>query len=490
MDELNVPENWTTSKLKNLPLLSRGQISNRGDVKNESCLVEMEDIEKDSGVIFFGREIPDKMSTKNVFKAGDILYGKLRPYLNKCGVAEADGICSSEIYVVDPVEMNSKFLAYYLRSPIFLNYASTQTHGARMPRLSRGLFQAASFPVPPKGEQERIVQKIETCFDRIEETESNLKEVETLLEKYRESLLAKAFRGELIPQNSKDEPASVLIEKIRKEREEQESGKKRKSKGFAPIKEDEKPFKIPESWEWVRLGELLNLSAGKGFKKNEYSEDGARLLQIANVTFGKTKWEEQNFLPESYIKTYPELELKEGDIVMALNRPILSGRLKIAEVESSDLPAILYQRVGRFDFYSKEICRRYIFEFCQSSFFVNYILDNLRGSDQPFINKGVFEDTMVPFPPFEEQVRVVNKIKSILETNKQQITQCLLKKNLLGNLKESILSKAFRGELVEQLESEGNAEELLAAIASKKHPRETSGKKVRQKKKTKKKKGK
>ena len=101
--------------------------------------------------------------------------------------------------------------------------------------------------------------------------------------------------------------------------------------------------------ESVKLGEICAITSGHGFKFNEYSNDGVKLLRINNVTFGQIIWDQIAFLPENYIRDYPKLVLNEGDFLIALNRPILGGRLKIGIMKKTDSPAILYQRVGRID---------------------------------------------------------------------------------------------------------------------------------------------
>lgn len=484
MDEFNIPENWTITKLKNLPLLSRGQLSSNKDSDNECCLVEMEDIEKDSGKITFDREIPEKMSSKNIFRVGDVLYGKLRPYLNKCGVAEVNGVCSSEIYVVDPVAMDSKFLAYYLRSPSFLNYASTQTHGARMPRLSRGLFQDAKFPVPPKGEQERIVQKIETCFDKIEETESNLKEVESLLEKYRESLLAKAFRGELKSQDSKDEPASVLLEKIREEQEKADSGKKKKSKGFAPIEDDEKPFETPESWKWVRLGEIAGKVTDGAHHTPKPVSEGFPYILAKQIKDEGINFDECLFLSEEeHRKIYTRANIEKGDILITnIGAGTGTATINEADFEFSIKNVALIKVLQNFTF-SKFIL--FYFRYFRKRIFDEFA----RGGAQPFISLTLLGNIPFPLAPREEQNRIVELIEDGFINIEKLIADNFSKMEITSKLKESILSKAFEGLLVEQIGSEGTGQDLLEKILAtkevekpvKKKKKKTAKKKVAKK---------
>jgi len=144
--------------------------------------------------------------------------------------------------------------------------------------------------------------------------------------------------------------------------------------------------KLNEENYFIKLGDVIDLQSGIAFKKSEYSKNGIRLFQIANVSFNYIKWDEIEHLPESYASKYPELLLVPGDIVMALNRPLLNDKLKISKIKISDTPAILYQRVGRFKFLNGED-RTYFLYFLQSPIFIKWLKEQLQGVNIPFINK-------------------------------------------------------------------------------------------------------
>ena len=145
-------------------------------------------------------------------------------------------------------------------------------------------------------------------------------------------------------------------------------------------------FKDAPEWEEKRFGNLLKISSGKGFKASEYSKIGIRLLQIENVGYGTIKWNENtNYLPEIYAQKYPELVLRENDIVLALNRPITNNELKIAKLKNNDEPSVLYQRVGRVERISDLITDNFVFHVCEI-FVKNFVINQSIGSDQPFIS--------------------------------------------------------------------------------------------------------
>ena len=199
----------------------------------------------------------------------------------------------------------------------------------------------------------------------------------------------------------------------------------------------------------MSLGELSDLSSGKAFKKREYSDHGIPLLQIANVSFGKVIWDNRAYLPNSYLKKYSELILKSGDVLMALNRPILKGKLKIGVMREKDAPAILYQRVGRFDFYDSSV-NTYVFYYLQSPSFIKKLTLLLQGVDQPFINKPKLLEIPIPLCSLREQTIIVEEIErqlSILENSEFVVERNLMRAEML---RKSIMNTAFLGRLIPQ----------------------------------------
>ena len=196
---------------------------------------------------------------RKIIQKGDVIYSSVRPYLKNIAIVpEMDNPIASTGFCIIKASENliNKYIFYYFQSDIFLDTVKPFQKGASYPAINNNIFNNLPFPLPPLKEQDRIVQKIEFCFEKAEFIEKKLGETENLIENYRKSLLAKAFRGELVPQDPDDEPASVLLDKIRKEREKNQKGKKRKQ-DFAPISDDEKPFDILRNWVWVKLGNIV-----------------------------------------------------------------------------------------------------------------------------------------------------------------------------------------------------------------------------------------
>ena len=200
---------------------------------------------------------------------------------------------------------------------------------------------------------------------------------------------------------------------------------------------------LPKGWRWERLGNIVDLQAGIAFKKSEYSKEGVRLFQIANVSFNYIKWEEIEYLPKNYINTYPNLLLHPGDIVMALNRPLLNDKLKIAEIRNSDTPAILYQRVGRFKFLDNESSRYFLF-FLQSPSFISWLKDQLQGVNIPFINKSkLLSFNHYPKCLLATQQAIVSKIEELFSELDKGIENLRTAQQQLKTYRQAVLKWAF-----------------------------------------------
>jgi type I restriction enzyme S subunit len=165
-----------------------------------------------------------------------------------------------------------------------------------------------------------------------------------------------------------------------------------------PTKETE-IGEIPVDWKTLKLGDIISIPSGKGFKKKEYTDDGVRLLRINNVSFGRIIWEDIAFLPNHYLDEHADLVLQEGDILLALNRPILGNKVKVGRLKDSDAPSILYQRVGRIRIKNEQWTKPgYLYALFQTDWFYKTLRSLLRGTDQPYVNPTELLRIDVPIP--------------------------------------------------------------------------------------------
>ena len=272
------------------------------------------------------------------------------------------------------------------------------------------------FPLPPLAEQKRIVAKIEELLPKVEEygkaQEALNKLNEELPEKLKKSILQEAIEGRLVPQDPNDEPASVLLDKIRAEKKRlvKEGKLKKKDLEETPISEDEKPFKIPERWEWVRISSLTNILNGFAFKSVNYTNEGIRVIRITNVQDGKIVDDDPKFYPTSEMDNIQKYLLKEGDLLMSLTGNV--GRVGI--IDRSLIPAALNQRVACLRLYKQEILS-YLYLYLQSDHFKSKCVASGKGMAQLNISTDWLGAHIIPLPPLAEQKRIVAKIEQLMK---------------------------------------------------------------------------
>jgi type I restriction enzyme S subunit len=162
----------------------------------------------------------------------------------------------------------------------------------------------------------------------------------------------------------------------------------------------------------TKLGEVASLQNGYAFKSEWFSKSGTRLLRNANVGHGTLNWDEEVRLPESRVPEYERFRLREGDIVVSLDRPFIVTGTKVARVLASDLPALLLQRVGRFVL-SSALHKNYLFLWINSPHFTEQI-DPGRSNGVPHISSKQVEAAVLFIPPLVEQHRIVAKVDELM----------------------------------------------------------------------------
>ena len=273
----------------------------------------------------------------------------------------------------------------------------------------------------------------------------------------RQTILDRAIRGLLVPQDPTDEPASVLLERIRAEKEQLIKDKKlkREKKDTQPI--EEVPFEIPEGWVWCRLGEIQQVITGSTpTKKNNklYGND---------YPFYKPTDLDQAYYVVSAINNLSSLGYegsrklpKKSILITCIGATIgKTGFIRREGTCNQQINAILP---------NNNISSEYSYFVCISSFFQNNIVRNASATTLPILNKSKFEDLFFPLPPLAEQHRIVQKIEQlfvlidIIEVNKKALEK------LIEQAKSQVLSDAIAGKLTRQDPNDEPAEELLKRI--------------------------
>ncbi len=277
----------------------------------------------------------------------------------------------------------------------------------------------------------------------------------------RNSILQQAIQGKLVPQDPADEPASVLLQRIRKEKERlvKEGKLKKKDLESKPIEEDEIPFEIPESWEWVRLVEIGLAETGVTPSKShpEYFGTFIPFLGPANILNGQVVSETQGL---------SEIGVDYGRIVPkgTILQVCIGG--SIGKCAIVDKPVSFNQQINSI---TPLVCNiKYIYYVLQSNYFLVSIKEKSTGTATPIINRGNWEQLIFPLPPLAEQRRIVAKIEELMPLveryGKAQQALDQLNESLPARLRQSILQEAIQGRLVPQDPKEEPASELLKRI--------------------------
>ena len=164
-----IPESWEWVRLGAIIDFSKNQSMPSSLIEKDTWVLDLEDIEKDSGKLLRKKRMVDvqSKSDKHVFKKGNVLYSKLRPYLNKVIIADEDGACTTEILAFDFGSIYNRYAQMFLMSPYFVDYATTDSYGIKMPRIGSKRGNNALMPLPPVSEQQRIVAQIDKLFEQL-----------------------------------------------------------------------------------------------------------------------------------------------------------------------------------------------------------------------------------------------------------------------------------------------------------------------------------
>ena len=471
MSKREIPESWAVTTLGDIAEDFQYGINASASQAGAFKLVRITDI-KDEGIHW--DSVPNCTVNQNdaqkyLLKHGDILIARSGS-IGKFVIIENppdNAIFASYLIRVklNPEARKFPMLGAYFASPLFQDHVKTGAQGATQKNVNTETLKRTPFFIPSIMEQKRIISKFESTAQKIKKIETNVSSAHSLTEKYREALLQKAFRGELVPQDPKDEPASKLIERIRAEKEKQSDGKKKKKDDLPPIKPDEIPFEIPKSWDWIRLGELSQAVDYGTSAKTDDDRRGVPVLRMGNIQGGEIEWTSLKYLRKTHDE-FPDLFLRPGDLIFnRTNSPELVG--KSAVFSGSDVNTSFASYLIRVSFFKNAIVPQYVSWFINSEFGRDWIEKVMvQQVGQANVNGTKLKECIIPVPPYEEQLRICNSISKSLHKRNEVKSMLYALSARLRSLSFSILDNAFDGKLVYQISSEGTGHELLEKIKS------------------------
>jgi type I restriction enzyme S subunit len=341
-------------------------------------------------------------------------------YVNECFEAY------QRTYVVNEIQKISVKYLYYIISTRWKK-ALGQQYGSAINYIKINNLTDYMVPIAPINEQKNIVKKIEELMKLCDEIDQRGISLEDKLKELKSAILQSAIQGKLVPQDLNDEPASVLLEKIQKEKLKLiKEGKIKKEKPLPEIKPEEIPFKIPSSWKWVRMGEIGYTSVGLTYSPKDISSDGIPVIRSSNIQNDKIYWGDlvrvSKDIPEKLI-------LKNGDIVICARNG--SHRLVGKSVQMKDMQEKV--TFGAFMAYYRSICNDYVIYFINSKQF-RKVLGDVNTTTINQITQNSLKEAILPLPPFREQKRIVKKLQGIMN----YIDGCNLKLNQMKELSTKI----------------------------------------------------
>lgn len=421
----DIPESWIWLRLGDFCQVYNGNSIN-STVKQEKysqkcdghCFIATKDVGFDHIIDYEnGIYIPKEETNFKVANAGSILLcmeggsaGK------KIGVLDRDVCFGNKLCCFTPYIIENQYLYHYLQSPMFFSSFFDSMTGL-IGGVGSAKLKNLICPIPPLAEQERIVAKIEELMPLVEEygkAEEQLTKLNAEFpDKLRKSILQQAVQGKLTERDPADEPASELIKRIKTEKETlMKSGKIKKEKPLPEITEDEKPFDIPDTWEWVRLSDICNISDGT-HQTPTYVEHGIPFISAQNV-------KPYRFLPENhrdvsyedYLEYNKNISPEKGDILMAR----VGAGIGEAAIIDQDFEFSIYVSLTLIKCYSKEFDMMYLLHVLNSPIGRKLAEKKTlgKGASQGNLNLIFIREFVLPIPPLAEQKRIVKRVEELL----------------------------------------------------------------------------
>lgn len=422
----DLPNGWSWCRLKCICPYGECDNVECSEIKNDDWILDLEDIEKDSGKILAFAKKSDKnsISTKHKFYQGQLLYSKLRPYLNKVVIAPKAGYCTSEILpLLFWGDIDVHYMQMYLMSNVFLSYTDKISYGVKMPRLGTADGKQALIALPPNNEQKLIAKTFQDILPALETIKTEQCALEDIINLLKSKVLELAIQGKLVPQDENDEPAGVLLERIRAERK-AKLGKKyvesyifkgddncyyeKIGKNCVDITENIS-FEIPSTWEICRFESIVEMYTGNSINESDKAQkytalsDGYNYIATKDISFN------HNVNYENGIKIpFDEPKFKiayKGDPLLCIEGG--SAGRKIA-ILSEDVCFVNKLCV----FHSLGVNKKYLYYYLQSPQFCELFKKNTSG-----LIGGVSINTLKSLyfmlPPLSEQLRIVCAIEEI-----------------------------------------------------------------------------
>ena len=380
--------------------------------------------------------IPQQLYSQcNLFHTGDLIFtltGENKPDIAKAVayLGESPVAAGGDLAYWTYHKMNPLYLAYFMASPYCIEQKRRLATGDIIVHISTDKVGSFLVPVPPKAEQDRIVAKLQEIEPLLQEYDRNEQKVHLELklfpEQFKKSILQMAVQGKLVPQDPDDEPASVLLERIRTEKERLiKEGKIKRDKNESVIYkrdnshyeklgaverciDDEIPFDVPDSWAWVRLSTICKSIADGDHQPPPQTSSGIPFLVISDVSSGHFDFTKTRFVPLRYYECLAENRVPEaGDLLFTVTGsygiviPIMDKRKFCFQRHIALLKPCIIDTL----FLATWLSTPLVYEQCRA---------NATGTAQKTVGLSTLRNLLIPIPPKNEQKRIMNKLNHLV----------------------------------------------------------------------------
>ena len=418
-----------------------------------------------------GTQLPE--STR--IRAGDLLISRAKT-LELVGATVLAGEAPSNLHLSDKVLRLRAKSGWERWLNLFLNSAEGRIeiearatgNQLSMRNIGQDAIRSIPLPIPPLAEQRRIVARIEALFARTRRARADLERIAPLASASMRAATSAGLGGELSAAWRRKHPHEVWTESQQRELEQNRARylEGRRGVRLASIPEFVRPGSdksLPPTWAVGCIADAATLRLGYAFKSEWFSGSGPKLLRGANIAPGQLDWRDEKRLSAVRAVEFAAYKVEAGNIVIAMDRPMISTGLKIARVPVADAGSMLVQRVASPTL-SDMIDADFLWYVLQGPAFSEQIERRSTGTDLPHISGNDILDTVLPLPPVSEQREIAARLDNVAAQLLPARADSVRTIALLDRLEQSILSRAFRGELVPQDPNEAAGSATSTAV--------------------------
>jgi type I restriction enzyme S subunit len=482
-----VPGNWIWSKIKFIGDIKGGKRLPKGkqllDFKTNYPYIRVADF--DSGTIDIQElKYLDEESfseIKNYTISSKDVYVSIAGTIGKVGIIpeilDGANLTENASKITDIKVISNKYLYYLLSSEKFQRDMQEASIATTQAKLALHKIADLTIPIPPLKEQQKIVNRIESLFEKLDKSKELIEEARDGFEKRKAAILEKSFRGELTEKwrnlhEELDEPLSDdYLELLRNENYNESclvTGKKSKLKESCKIdiygktKGINRLNNLPSGWRWVSIGQITwSISDGPHFSPN-YTSTGVPIISSRNVKYKKIDFSDAKYVSyEDYNEFIKRGKPEVGDILITKG-----GTTGITTMVDDDVEFCIWVHVALLKLVRKVAYPQYIRDALHSDLLYNQAQAQTHGVANRDLGLTRMIYMALPLPPIKEQKEIVRILGNLLEEESkvEELTQL---EEQIELIKKSVLAKAFRGELGTNCEDDESALELLKEILSK-----------------------